>query len=444
MLVKAHLVGVAGTLMLFTVAASPQATAQTQVGQPITYDQILQNPDDLRLSFAYARQEASKGNLQQSAGSLERLLLLEPEWDAARLFYAIVLYRLDDMDGAVRELAILRTRDLTADQRREVERYYHLATTRNAPTRLFGEWTFGFRHDTNPNLAPDGSTILFEDVPVDNEIDKDPDTAFYTSGRARLEHSLGTGNGDFLFFDTRGWLNEQFSFDKQDYISGRVRAGGTFFFGPFSVSPAGIYTGLTLDGDHYLDEFGGELEIGFAVSPHLALKAEVIAVDQDYYKTSLSNVGSARDGLRLDAGGGFSWRPVQWNIFSLEAYYVDKEADDASFAFDGPWGRASNLTLLGKGTYLLSQLTLWNFTYDAPDPRYSSTIIREDFRLKAKLAYGTPLQTVADLFEAELPPTLGDMNFQISGSYTYQDSTIKNLDFENWSVEGLFTKRFSF
>jgi len=36
------------------------------------------------------------------------------------------------------------------------------------------------------------------------------------------------------------------------------------------------------------------------------------------------------------------------------------------------------------------------------------------------------------------------MNFQLSGSYTYQDSNIPNLDFDNWSVEGLFTKRFSF
>ncbi|WP_342643520.1 hypothetical protein [Rhodoligotrophos ferricapiens] len=416
-------------------------TAQTQ---SITYDQILQSPDNLALSFAYARQEANEGNLQQAAGSLERLLLLEPEWDTVRLFYAMVLYRLDDMDGAVRELNILRTRELSAAQRLEVERYYKLATTRNEPTRLYGDWTFGLRHDSNPNLAPDSDVILFEDVPVPNEIDKDADTAFYTSGRMRIEHSLGTGNGDFLFFDGRGWLNEQFSFDKQDYLSGRVEAGGTFFFGPVAVTPKGIYNGLTLDRDHYLDEFGGGLELAFAVSPHVALKAEVNVVDQDYFKTSLSSVGSARDGMRMDVGGGFSWRPVQWNTFSLEAYYVDKEAEVASFAFDGVWGRASNLTLLGKGTYLLSQLTLWSFDYDAPDPRYSSTITRDDFRLKARLAYGTPLQTVADLFTAELPPAIGDLNFQLSGSYTYQDSNIKNLDFENWSVEGLFTKRFSF
>lgn len=441
MRVIAHLVSIAGVVALGVVTVPPGVSAQVQA---ITYDQILDNPDNLQLSFAYARQEAGRGNLQGSAGSLERLLLLEPEWDTARLFYAVVLYRLDDMDGALRELMILRQRELTASQLLEVERYIDLAKTGNSMTRVYGDWSFGVRYDTNPNLFPDSGTLLYEDTPVPNDFSKKSDSAFYTTGRVRLEQSLGTGNGDFLFLDTRGWLNEQFKADRQDYISGRVEAGGTFFFGPAAITPKLIYSGLTLDRDHYLDELGGGIEITYALSPHLTLKTAVSAVDQDFHRTSLSTVGSKRDGLALEVGGGFAWRPVQWNTFSIEAYYVDKSADVASFAFDGVWGQASNLTLLGKGTYLLSQLTIWSFGYDAPDPRYSSTTIRDDFRLKARLAYGTPLQTVADLFEAQLPPTLGHMNFQLSGSYTYQDSNIPNLDFDNWSVEGLFTKRFSF
>jgi len=432
------LAGVAGVGFL----AGP-LSAGAQVRE-ITYDQILSNPDDLQLSFAYARQQADKGNLQASAGSLERLLLLQPDWDVARLFYAMVLYRLNDLDGALRELMILRERELTASQRLEVERYIELARTGSSTTRIYGDWSFGFRHDTNPNLASDNGIVWYEDIPVPNNVSKKSDTAFYSMGRVRLEHSLGTGNGDFLFLDTRGWLNEQFRANRQDYISGRVEAGGTFFFGDAAITPKLIYSGLTLDSDHYLDEFGGGLEIAYAISPHLTLKTAFTAVDQDYHKTSLSNVGSKRDGLSVEIGGGFAWRPVQWNTLSIEAYYVNKAADVSSFAYDGVWGQLSNLTLLGKGTYLLAQLTMWDFSYDAPDPRYSATVIRDDFRLKARLAYGTPLQTVADLFEAQLPPTLGHMNFQLSGSYTYQDSNIPNLDFDNWSVEGLFTKRFSF
>ena len=80
-----------------SVAVSTGFLAPMTAQAEITYEQILAAPDDSKLNLAYARQ----------AAALERLLLARPNWDSVRLFYGFVLYRLDDMTGAKRELRAL-------------------------------------------------------------------------------------------------------------------------------------------------------------------------------------------------------------------------------------------------------------------------------------------------------------------------------------------------
>jgi len=426
------------------VVTAMLALAPSARAEEIAYSQILANPDDLKLTYDYARQEARRGRLQRAASSLERLLLLEPEWDSARLFYAIVLYRLDDAPGAIRELEILRLRELTVSQRIEVERYLALAKRRNATTRGYGSVSLGARYDTNRNLAPDAEFGVVEgfEVPLDNH--KRDDGAFVSQGSLRLEHSLETGQGDFLFAQADGWLNEQFNVNEQDFLAGRAEAGGTFYSGDFAITPFGFYSTLAMDGDHYLDRYGGGLRLGYTLSQDVTLTAHGVGFYEDYHKTSTSSVGSARDGGLFEGGAGLEWRLDPYSTVTVAAAYLGKDARDDSFAYDGVRAYLSDLTLIGEGQYVLGEFTVWGIFYDAPDPRYDPTRSREDFRLKARIAYGVPLGTVANWAGGELPYALSDITFQVAGAYFYQDSNIANFDFDDFSVEGLLTKRFGF
>ena len=118
-----------------TVSTSP-AFAQGQ--GTITFEDVFANPDDKQLNIDYARQEAAAGNLLASAATLERLLLNDPNWDEARLFYAAVLYRLGDYQGAEREVRILEARPLSPNLQAQLQSFKERIRQKQSRSALSG------------------------------------------------------------------------------------------------------------------------------------------------------------------------------------------------------------------------------------------------------------------------------------------------------------------
>ncbi|HRJ65111.1 hypothetical protein [Brevundimonas sp. UBA2416] len=110
-------------------AASLALTLAVALGAPVTtavaqdFEAILAAPDDETLNLAYAREQAGLGNLALAASTLERILILEPNRHSVRLFHAVVLYRLGDLQGARDQLRRLEAVQLTALQRAEADSY---------------------------------------------------------------------------------------------------------------------------------------------------------------------------------------------------------------------------------------------------------------------------------------------------------------------------------
>jgi len=96
---------------------SSAKTKFTYDGNVITFEQVYKNPENMDLRLNYARQQAAAGDYLSAAGALEAMLYSQPNWDSARIFYALLLFELDDKLGARRELDILLPRQLTAQQR---------------------------------------------------------------------------------------------------------------------------------------------------------------------------------------------------------------------------------------------------------------------------------------------------------------------------------------
>jgi Flp pilus assembly protein TadD len=102
--------------------APPLAFAQNSEPR-ITYAQILADPDNIELSVKYAQQLINDGEFQKATISLERILLLNPEVDKARLLMALVFFRLGSFSEAESELNFLKTRELSEEDTIVVGKY---------------------------------------------------------------------------------------------------------------------------------------------------------------------------------------------------------------------------------------------------------------------------------------------------------------------------------
>ncbi|MEO0959231.1 MAG: hypothetical protein AAFY66_12340, partial [Pseudomonadota bacterium] len=87
----------------------------------IPFGAILQDPDNLDLTVAYARQEIDAGNLPGASAALERLLILYPAENTVRLLYAVTLFRLDQVAEAEREFAAVDPGQLSGEDLRVFE-----------------------------------------------------------------------------------------------------------------------------------------------------------------------------------------------------------------------------------------------------------------------------------------------------------------------------------
>jgi len=107
------------TLVVSEISLAKPQPASTFVynGPPILFEDVFHNPDDNELKLNYARQQAASGDFLSAAFVLEGMLFTSPNWDTARLFYAIMLAELDDHDAALYEFNILENRPLNAEHR---------------------------------------------------------------------------------------------------------------------------------------------------------------------------------------------------------------------------------------------------------------------------------------------------------------------------------------
>jgi hypothetical protein len=247
-----------------------------------------------------------------------------------------------------------------------------------------------------------------------------------------------------LFAEARGYLNQQFEVSIQDFLFGDAKAGATFFFDQFQVTPYGRITGLNIDDNHRLTEAGGGVAIAANLTPSFTVRAGFEALKHSYSRHAKSPLTKQRNGELFSGSAGLSFCLDRDNTVSVDLAYHRKNARVNWYSYKQFDARLANFTLLGQGQYLLAEAKVWRYRADAPNPFYSLTIRRKDFRFKARLAYGVPVATLAKWLGGSAEGPIGDINVQVSGAYFHQNSNIPIFDVSNFTGDVIFTKRFKF
>jgi hypothetical protein len=424
--------------------ASVSFASAQQPASPPTYADVLRSPNDLNLTILYVDHLIRAGRLNSAAAQLERVLLVQPEADQVRLLYVAVLFRLDDMVGAKREVEVLKRRNLPEGLLDELASYDEAVGQRMDPTRFGATIAVGGRYDSNRNFDPASSDGLLFGVPVDMPGDPEPDAAGVVSASVYGEHDLDSQTFRRIYFSADLGTIEQADLTEYTLSYARIQTGFDVVLGRFNIQTTARVGGYAQEHDLFQREAGGNIRVLTGVSDRLKVFSDFDGVMQWYDETELSPGSEMRTGERLKFGGGFIFDGSDRFQTLFAARFMDKAAEVEQYAYDGLELEARAQYLLPKGQFVAGRVIYANFQFDAPDPVYSPTITREDDYLAAKATYGVPLGTLAGWAGVDLQPFVGRVVFQPSVEYVLQDSNIPNFEYENIGGEILLVQRFAF
>lgn len=405
---------------------------------PPTFDDVLAAPDDLQLNLDYALAEAAAGNLLSASTTLERLLLIRPDWHSARLLYAIMLYRLGDLRGAEVQLKQLDAAPLSGAQAAEVRRYHRL-TARGPQTGEFsGQIAAGLSYEGDAY----GALFTQFDVPVGAK--SQAGTSGALSGRLDGSVKVGAGGRLSAYGSLVGYNKSSLSGpnDELQFVEGRTGLFNGGRNGTWRVG--GVLRHYRLFGEPYLNEYGLQADASARLSPLTSLTGSAEAVRQNYDEPLVdarrAALGGTHDGWRYDLNVGLSYRTSPRSVVAASVGYETKTAGYDPFAYVAPHVQASySLQLPRRSYFSLSGQVRW-VDYDGRDPVFLSNIARKDTRMGLRAEAGAPLSA----FTAA--GSTGDVRdeVQIQGAVTYnrRNSVYPVADYDSLGGHVLLVWRF--
>ncbi|MBN1687744.1 MAG: DUF560 domain-containing protein [Candidatus Omnitrophica bacterium] len=428
-----------------TDALSDEAIARQNLesDREVTFEDILADPDNIQKNYLYARTEVSKGNLLGAASTLERILMIDPDLAQVRLFYAIVLYRLDNIQESEIELNRLKELKLPPAIQSEVDNYLKQIRLRGKQTRLAIRESFGYQFDSNRNAAPSSKKRLFGNglLNVDRTNGRHYDSSILNVTNVNLSHDLGFQAGHEVFADFTYFLGEQFKRDDLDLQSFQGEFGGTFKSEWFNFTPTFFFGHTSLSGETFMRTQGGAITLDRKFFKKLDVYAVGRLARQDFVDITENLASHERAGDQMDGTVGVSYELTKTMRLLANYARIDKNAKEEYNAYTGNVFSAGHSWLLGKGQFLLNTIEFARNRYEGPDSALAARV-RRDKSLRLRTTYGAPLTTL--LIGKILPRPLKDITLTVTYEYYRQLSNYTNYTYRNNKFQAMLSKTFEF
>lgn len=425
-------------------AGKAAARRPFETKRKITYDQVMGDPDNIDLNYEFAQTQAAQGDLLGAASTLERILMIDPDLPRVRLFYAVVLYRLDNLTESERELNTLKPLQMPKSLRGELDAYLYRIKLRRKRTHITLRESYGFQNDTNRNAAPSSKQRLFGDtrVPIDPNDRQKNDVSWLNITSLDFRHDLG--------FQAGHEIVASFDYFRQDQIKARSLSMSNFqgeigvaLKSRFvNVTPSLVLNHMMLSHESFLRQAGGNLLIEKPLfKQRLNLYALGRVTRQNFLDIEENLASHTRKGPQLDATFGVSYNLTR--ILRVSAYYtyIDKLAKEKYYAYYGNVIGTGTSLLLGKGQFFLTNISYERDDYVAPDLAISSRH-RRDRLFRLRLTYGVPLTTL--YIGKFLPKPLNDLSVSVTYQYFRELSNITNYAYKNNTFQVMLSKTFEF
>ena len=412
-------------------------------GREVTYEDVLAHPDDIDLNFAFAQGQIQRGELRGAASTLERIILINPDLPRVRLLYAIVLYRLDNIDEAERELQAVRQYDMPVSLRADLDRYIEQIRLRRQRTRYTATVAVNFQHDWNKNLSPATGVTLASNLPatVDGHSLRKRDDSINTLTRLDVSHDLGFQARHRLTGAITYYRNEQIHLSELDLQSLSGEIGGVYDAAPVTLVPNFYRRRIMLANKFYTYDTGMEFRALHQFDADTQLYLVEGAEYQVYDRIVEDQTGPDRNGWLYTSGAGINHTLNLAMRLGFEVDVLRKIAQRNYNSYDGASLTLTHTWIFGNGTYLLSALIGEQDNYKEADTTVSDTT-RRDRVGRARLTYGVPLAAVFDPEGQQ--DWVRDLTFSVSGELIRQTSTLPNYTYNNRKASVGLSKRWEF
>ncbi len=428
-------------------AAAVQSREQSDV-RAVTFSDVLKDPDNVELNFDYARTLVAQGDLKGASATLERMLLNNPELAQVRLFYAIVLYRLDSLDEAERELKSISNLPMPDSLRKEIQGYLDRIAYRKKLTRFSASLSFGSSYDSNRNAAPRSGGVLFLDIPLevpDNQREHS-DKSLLSIGSLRVRHDLGYQEKHEVFAGLAFFRQDDLHLNDQSLQSYVFDIGGTYKSDWVNVTIQPSHTRIRLADQSYYTATGGRFRLDKKVDNSFDVYSEYLGLYEKFRGITTSPSSVDRTGGRQEIHTGFNWTVMPTLQLNFEYDYIRKNTRESYVAYDG-YALQGNLTyLMDGGQFLLLTASGERDVYDDADG-FVSAMRRRDTIFRVRGTYGAPIGFFADLATGDagtLPDYISDITFTGALEWLDNASNLPNYDYSNLKAQFLVTKRWEF
>lgn len=365
-------------LLAGTVLCAGGALAQSASAQPVlsysdpeaVVDRLSDAAATEASAIAMARRQESAGDLTGAASTLERVLIVDENADDARLAYASILCRLDDLQSARQELREVGDKPGSNIEWAAVRAACGSGLmARASQNRLAGEASVGLSYDDDAYGA-----LHLEQLGIPQRQE-----GLAIIGSLHLSGSLALPSG-FLYGNAGVESRDSVSGPQQDYQIADIASGYGVRWGLSEFEIGGVFRQAWIAKAPYATEYGGQVRFSAPAGEHGRMVLNAEAVRQDYRFQYM-------DGEHYDFAASYEARP------SGRLSYVVGLGGEYQTASPSSNGYVAARLIVGVnrildkgGSYVDLSSTVRYVDFGA-----SAFYHRRDIRLFNRLALGTPL-----------------------------------------------------
>jgi tetratricopeptide (TPR) repeat protein len=242
--------------------------ASLQAKKEALFQQMLRDPANLDITFAYADAAAKLGDNEAAVAALERMVLFNPNLPRVYLELGALYFRMGSFEAAQSYFDKALTFNPPEDVAARVNEYLGKIHSAEKTSQFTGFFFMGAQYQSDANVAP-GSPLIHSpigDVLLSNQFVKQPDENIFATGSVLYSYDVGNQDRDTIEVTGTGFANHYMQFGRLDLDLAEVTAGPRFRYpsAPFvdeaTFKPYAIVNEVGLGENQYFWTYGVGLE----------------------------------------------------------------------------------------------------------------------------------------------------------------------------------------